>query len=304
MPFTEYEFQDVDGNLLNADTLHAIGPTHGTNNVLIENFSEMKFNEIIPEGSLAFNLQNVLKKHIFSSNFNQNETKRIIKNLLFFGLCMKYTLVTDVSFTDEYTCKKFFKEYLFNPICDYVAALLYIEINILTKNTAGRTGVNTKVPHQSNDIFHSHRDIVAYDKWKHRRLFAIVEVKKLLILKGEKVDFSESRMVTFIIKVVVEIVSDNTNKGMLTDSYITILIELDIERGLEIDNQKLTRSKNCKFIALNHRVLYCHSSGLTLMGGLISFIYETFSPNGYQLNDFKRGLDAIYEYFVSQMRST
>ena len=85
------------------------------------------------------------------------------------------------------------------------------------------------MPHQSNDIFHSHPDIVAHDKWKHRRSLTIVEIKKLPILKDEKVvDFTESRMVNFI-QVVAEKFSDQTNKGMLTDSYTTILIKIDIE---------------------------------------------------------------------------
>ena len=150
--------------------------------------------------------------------------------------------MTDISSTDEDIYRENFKEYLFNPICEYVAALLKFEINVRTKNTAGRTGVNTKVPHQSNDIFHSHPDVVAYDKWKHRRSLAIVEVKKLPILKGEKVvDFTESRMVSFIIQVVAEMFSDHTNKGMLTDSYTTILIEIDIERSMDIVNHKTYR---------------------------------------------------------------
>ncbi|CAG86581.2 DEHA2D00352p [Debaryomyces hansenii CBS767] len=300
MPFTEYEFQGKDGKLLNPTTLHAIGSSHGTDNVLIETFSELEFesfNEIISEGRLAFNLENILKTDIFSSNFNKDESKRIITNLLFLGLHMKHILVTDVLSTDEDTYKENFKKYLFDPICEYVAALLNFEINIRTKNTAGRTGVNTKVPHQSNDIFHSHPDVVAYYKWKHRRSLAIVEVKKLPILKGEKVvDFTEPRMVSFMIQVVAEMFSDHTNKGMLTDSYTTILIEIDIERSMEIVNQKLTGPENCKFIALNYRLLDCQSSGLTLRGGLISFIYEAFSANEYQLNDVKRGLDAIYDY--------
>ena len=300
MPFTEYEFHGKDGKLLNPTTLHAIGSSHGTDNVLIETFSELEFesfNKIIPEGRVAFKLENILKTDIFSSNFNQDETKRILTKLL--GICFKedYMLVTDISSTDEDTYRLNFMNYLFNPICEYVAALLKFEINVRTKNTAGRTGVNTKVPHQSNDMFHSHPDVVAYDKWKHRRSLAIVEVKKLPILKGEKVvNFTEPRMVSFIIQVVAEMFSDHTNKGMLTDSYTTILIEIDIERSMEIVNQKLTGPENCKFIALNYRILDCQSSGLTLRGGLISFIYEAFSANEYQLNDVKRGLDAIYDY--------
>ena len=103
MPFTEYEFQGVDGKLLNPDSLHAIGSSHGTDNVLIETFSELEFesfNKIIPEGRLAFNLENILRTDIFTSNFNQDETKRIITNMLFLGLHMKYMLVTDVLSTD------------------------------------------------------------------------------------------------------------------------------------------------------------------------------------------------------------
>ena len=127
MPFTEYEFQGKDGKLLNPYTLHAIGSSHGTDNVLIETFSELEFesfNKIIPEDRLAFNLENILKTDIFSSNFNQDEHKRILTKLL--GICFKldYNLVTDVSSTDEDTYKEIFKEYLFNPICEYVAALI------------------------------------------------------------------------------------------------------------------------------------------------------------------------------------
>ena len=48
-------------------------------------------------------------------------------------------LVIDVSSTDEDTYKESLKEYLFNPICEYVAALLYFEINLRFKSTAGRT---------------------------------------------------------------------------------------------------------------------------------------------------------------------
>jgi hypothetical protein len=119
----------------------------------------------------------------------------------------------------------------------------------------------------------------------------------LPILKGEKVvNSTEPRRVSFMIQVIAEMFSDHTNKGMLADSYTTILIEIDIERSMDIVNQKLTGSGNCKFIALNYRLLGCHSSGLTLRGGLISFIYEAFSANEYQLNDVKRGLDAIYDY--------
>lgn len=40
----------------------------------------------------------------------------------------------------------------------------------------------------------------------------------------------------------------------------------------------------------------CHFSGLTLRGGLISFIYEAFNVDSTRLNEIKRGLDKIYRY--------
>ena len=86
-------FKANDGKLLNPHTLHAIGSSHGTDNVLIETFSELEFesfNKIIPEDRLAFNLENILKTDIFSSNFNKDESKRILTKLL--GVCFKLRL--------------------------------------------------------------------------------------------------------------------------------------------------------------------------------------------------------------------
>jgi len=51
-----------------------------------------------------------------------------------------------------------------------------------------------------------------------------------------------------------------------------------------------------KPIALNYKILDCHSSGLTFRGRLISFIYEAFKANETRLNEVKRGLDKIYRH--------
>jgi hypothetical protein len=42
MPFTDYEFQDADGRLLSADTLHTIGPSQ--TNLLSGTFSKLNLN--------------------------------------------------------------------------------------------------------------------------------------------------------------------------------------------------------------------------------------------------------------------
>lgn len=47
-------------------------------------------------------------------------------------------------------------------------------------------------------------------------------------------------------------------------------------------------------IALNYNILDYHSSGLTLRGGLIAFLYEAFNTNLSRLNETKRRLDDIY----------
>lgn len=76
------------------------------------------------------------------------------------------------------------------------------------------------------------------------------------------VSFHESKMVKFLVQVVAEMFSNHTNKGMLTDSYTTLLIELDIETSLEAikHNKKLLEDNNP--VDLNCKTLYCHSSGL------------------------------------------
>lgn len=59
-----------------------------------------------------------------------------------------------------------------------------------------------------------------------------MEVKRLPILKVNKViNFNVPKMVKFFIQVIAEMFFNHTNKGMLTDPYTTILIELDIERS-------------------------------------------------------------------------
>ena len=72
MPFTEYEFQGVDGKLLNPDTLHIACPSEATDNLLIGTFSDIEFetlNQEISDDRFAANLQSILKTNIFSSNY-------------------------------------------------------------------------------------------------------------------------------------------------------------------------------------------------------------------------------------------
>ena len=65
----------------------------------------------------------------------------------------------DVLLTDEDTYRINFINYLFGPVCEYVGSLLYSEIEVQNKNTVGQTGVQTRVPHTTNDLFYSHPDI-------------------------------------------------------------------------------------------------------------------------------------------------
>ena len=59
MPFTEYEFQGDDGNLLNPDTLRSTSTSEATENNLIGTFADIEFESFkqeIPEARLATNL--------------------------------------------------------------------------------------------------------------------------------------------------------------------------------------------------------------------------------------------------------
>ena len=300
MPFTEYEFQGKDGNLLNPDTLHIACPSEATDNLLIGTFSDIEFESLsqeILEDRLAANLQCILKTDLFSNTFSEDQRKKIITNLLFVGFQSKYKLVKDVLLTDEDTYRINFMNYLFNPVCEYVGSLLYSEIEVRNKNTVGQTGVQTRVSHTTNDLFYSHPDIVAYTNKIHNPTLAIVEVKKLPLLKRNKaLSFNDSKIIRFFVQVVAEMLSNHINKGMLTDSYTTILVEIDIERSLEAIEHNTRLLDTNKPIALNYKMLDCHSSGVTLRGGLISFIYEAFNTDRTRLNEIKRGLEKIYKY--------
>ena len=99
MPFTEYEFQGKDGNLLNPDTLHIACPSDATDNLLIGTFSDIEFeslNQEILEDRLAANLQCILKTDLFSNTFSEDQRKKVITMLL--GVCFKqdYKLVKHI----------------------------------------------------------------------------------------------------------------------------------------------------------------------------------------------------------------
>ena len=243
-------------------------------------------------------MQCILKTDLFSNTFSEDQRKKVITNLLCSWFSIRsYKLVKHIGSKAEATYRDNFLKYLFTPLSEYLAALLGFEIEVEERNTVGQTGVQTRVPHTTNDLFYSHPDIVAYTEKIHCRSLAIVEVKKLPLLKGNKViNFNDSKMVRFFVQVVAEMFSNHTNKGMLTDSYTTILVEIDIERSLEAIKHSTELLDSSKHIALNYKILDCHSSGLTLRGGLISFIYEAFNVDEIRLNEIKRGLEEIYKY--------
>ncbi|MDN5614003.1 MAG: hypothetical protein L0G33_10540, partial [Staphylococcus equorum] len=197
MPFTEYEFQGSDGKLIDPHTLHIACPSDATDNLLIGTFSDIEFeslNQEILEDRLAANLQCILKTDLFSNTFSEDQRKKLITNLLYVGFQSKHKLVKHIGSKAEATYRDNFLKYLFTPLSEYLAALLGFEIEVEERNTVGQTGVQTRVPHTTNDLFYSHPDIVAYTEKIHYRSLAIIEVKKLPLLKGNKaISFNDSK---------------------------------------------------------------------------------------------------------------
>ena len=145
MPFTEYEFQGKDGNLLNPDTLRIACPSEATDNLLIGTFSNIEFeslNQEIPNDRLADNLQSILKTNIFSSTFNEDQRKRVIINLLCVGFQSKHKLVKHIGSKAEATYRDNFLKYLFTPLSEYLAALLGFEIEVEERNTDADRSAN------------------------------------------------------------------------------------------------------------------------------------------------------------------
>ncbi|CUM55887.1 unnamed protein product [Debaryomyces tyrocola] len=82
MPFTEYEFEGPDGNLLNPDTLRKASLSQATDNILIRTFSDIEFepfNEEIPERRLANGLQCILRTDLFSNTFSEDQRKKNLR---------------------------------------------------------------------------------------------------------------------------------------------------------------------------------------------------------------------------------
>lgn len=123
------------------------------------------------------------------------------------------------------------------------------------------------------------------------------------ILKGRKIlHFTDLKIKRFLKQVIAEMFSNHTNKGILTDSYTTVLIEVDIKRNLEMINENNEYRNDDESIALNYKLLDCQSSGLTLRGGIISYIYEAFLVDESRLAEIKRGMEAIYTYSTQEGR--
>lgn len=297
MPFTEYEFCDSHGRVINPSTLTHLSSSKASDNILMQTFAEFDLlsNEILDSQFYRI-FQDILLINIFSASFSQAQRENIIIKLFGIGFKQDYTLVSGLYKLPESGYKNNFMNYLYTPICHFVAALLGFEVNVQESNAEGYTGVHTEVPHQTNDIFCSYPDIVAYDKWGCCKSLSVVEVKKLpILINNEVIDFNSETMNGFFQHLVAEMFSNHTNKGILTDSYTIILVEIDIKGSLKHIETRDSESKK-KSLALNFKVLNCHLSGLTLRLGLISFIHEAFSASEFQLNEIKRGLDAIFNY--------
>ncbi|CUM55983.1 unnamed protein product [Debaryomyces tyrocola] len=252
-----------------------MGLSQAIENNLIGTSSDIEFESLkheILEDRLATNLQFTLKTDPFSKTFSEDQRKRLITGLLLVGFQSKYKLVTNIGYNAESTYKNNFMNFLFRPICEYVASILRFQPQVEEDNAIGQTGVHTRIPHQSNDLLYSYPDMVAYAKNLHNQSLALVEVKKLPILKGRKLlHFTDLKIRRFLKQVIAEMFSNHTNKGILTDSYTTILIEVDIKRSLEMINENKECRNDDKPVALNYKILDCQSSGIALRGGLLSY---------------------------------
>lgn len=111
-----------------------------------------------------------MKTDLFSDTLSEDQRKKVIKKLL--GVCFKqdYELVTNIAYNAESTYKNNFMNFLFRPICGYVASILRFQ-PLVEENYIGQTGVHTRIPHQSNDLFYSYPDMVEYAKKLHYQSF-------------------------------------------------------------------------------------------------------------------------------------
>lgn len=164
-----------------------------------------------------------------------------------------------------------FKDHLVQPVCSFLLKTLHLGIKLKPdiKSVKAPNGVTLKVLSDLHLI-------------KNGQVFCTIEVKMFPILPayiGQSTSmigtdiFNQLNINKFMKQLISQMVYFKTNMGIVTDSYIVIFVEIDLdifERNINELKGKVDFHEH-KTVPLRYKVLDCHSAAPTLREALMHF---------------------------------
>ena len=250
----------------------ALSKSTGSENRFSMSLSPFKYDDKyisrIDDGEIASIIRNILR---LAPNENIIDGRREFA-------FKHYKLISrNVELENDYKLE--FKEYLVQPIFLFLVATfcLSMELKNDVKRVKGPNDVTLKVLSDLHLI-------------KNGQVFCAIEVKMFPILPayvgqstsmiGTKI-FNQLNINKFMKRLVSQMVYFKTNMGIVTDSYIAIFVEIDldcVERNIKERRGKADYHKH-KTLPLRYKVLDCHSAAPTLREALMQFFYTAFVDN-------------------------
>lgn len=223
---------------------------------------DQKYTTIIEDREIASTIHHILE----STN-----RKNITNGVAGFAFNDFELVQKEDELENDYTLN--FKEHLVQPICSFLQKAL-------------RLGVKVKHDFKSktfpNDV--TFRVLSDLHLIRNRQVFCIIEMKMFPIpptYVGQNTStigvdtFNKGNIHKFMKQLITQMVYFKTNVGIVSDSYIVIFVEIDLdcfERNVNTFKSKLDFLKE-KTVPLKYKILDCHSAAPTLREGLMHFFY-------------------------------
>lgn len=162
-----------------------------------------------------------------------------------------------------------FRYYLIEPICSLLSIIFGMEIL-----------VDKSIHAENNVALRVETDITIH---REHQVFSVIEVKKFPILLSYREQntvgigpgfLRENKTNDFMRQLIVQMIYFKTNMGVLTDAYVAIFVEIDLDY-FENNVDLLAGSCLSKTVPIRYKVLNCHSAAPTLREALLHFCYRS-----------------------------
>ena len=260
LPMCEYEIENM-------------GRYSSSNNKGSSNNYSKQFPDFKCDDDYLKELENNEVAHIVREIFGRTENRLLGKTLIEFAF-RKHELIPRDG-TLEGSFKDAFVRYLIRPICSMLEDALYIETKVETERPAAWRRV---VPVGIHLL--TRTDIVIS---KGNLVYCVIETKKYPLLpkyNGNPLDgirslFSDQEKITK--QLICEMLYFKTDRGILTDSYTSVFVELDLDSfERNVHNLRDVKTDNeSKIIPIRYMIRDCHSAKPTLRESLLSYIYNS-----------------------------